>query len=131
MVWAGWLTHPAGTYAVRLTVNGIGWLKFILAAGNLAIEMATPEFVVLQDKPYLDANYVDMQAVFDVRLCDMGTGVSTRSVALSNGITRDLNDGTYCARVSTRMGGHLVFFRKQRGTVKYLHAPAFVRHNGY
>ena len=95
---------PAGTYAVRLTVNGIEWLKFIQVVGDTAIELATPEFVVLQDKPYIVANYVDMH---------MGTGVTsrmqgyvrideaTRNVALGSGITRELNNGIYCARLYT------------------------------
>ena len=134
---------PAGTYAVRLTVNGIGWLKFILAAGDMAIELATPEFVMLQDKPYIDVNYIDVQEIFDVHLCNMGTGVSkhtkgyvtidkaAQSIKLSSGITRDLNDGIYCARTYTRVGGHLTFFHKQNDTVDYLQIPAFIRHKGY
>lgn len=132
-----------GAYAVRLTVDGIEWLKFILVAGDMAIELATPEFVVLQDKPNIDVQYIDVQEVFSVHLCNMGTGVSkltqgyvtidkaARSVALSSGITRDLNDGIYCARTYTRIGGHLAFFRKQNDTVEYLHIPAFIKHKGY
>ena len=126
-----------------LTVNGIEWSKFILVAGDMAIELATPEFVVLQDKPYLDVNYIDVQEMFDVRLCNMGTGVSkrtqgyvtidkaTQSIKLSSGITRDLNNGIYCARTYTRVGGHLAFIHKQNHTVDYLQIPAFIRHKGY
>ena len=132
-----------GTHAVRLTVNGIEWLMFILVADNMAIELVTPEFVMLQDKPYIDVRYVDMQEMFNIHLCNMGTGETNivrgyvfvdevaQSVALSNGITRDINDGIYCARTYTRVGGHLAFFHKQNDTVKYLHVPAFVRHKGY
>ena len=134
---------PTGTYAVRLTVNGIEWLKFILVADDMAIELATPEFVVLQDKPYIVANYVDMHEIFDVHLCNMCTGVTshvqgyvridevTRSVALSRGITRSLNNGIYCARLYTRLGGYLTFFSVRESTVKYFHTPAFIRHKGY
>ena len=132
-----------GTYAIRLTADGIEWLKFILAAGDMVIELATPEFAVLQCKPYIGAHYVDMHEMFDVQLCNMDTGVTnfkhgyvriagaSQSVALSSGITKDLNDGTYCARTHTRVGGYLTFFRKQDDTIEYLHAPEFIRHKGY
>ena len=53
---------PAGTYAVRLIVEGIEWLKFMAVTGNMAIELATPEFALLQNKPYASANYVDIPA---------------------------------------------------------------------
>ena len=134
---------PDGTYAVRTVMNNISYLTFMLVAGNNAIELVTPKFVMLQDKPYISARYTDMRATCNLFLCNMGTGgvnlvngyvvidEATRNVALSSGITRTLSDCTYCANVFTHTGGHLVFFRVQHGTVKYLHAPVFVARRGY
>ena len=134
---------PDGTYAVWLLVDCVEKLMFILVADDMALELATPEFVMLQDKYYIDVNYVDMHEMFDVHLCNMGTGVTNfkhgyvrideaaQSVALSSGITKELNDGIYCARTHTRAAGYLTFFRMQRGIVKYLRTPEIIRHKGY
>ena len=134
---------PAGTYAVKLVADGINKLIFIHVAGNSAIELVAPGFVTLQCEQYTPANYTDMYIRCGVLICNMVTGAvtrvhgyvtvdeATRSVALSSGITRSLDDCTYCARVPTHAGSYLEFFRVQHGTVKYLRAPEFVAHRGY
>ena len=134
---------PDGIYAVRTVINNISYLTFMLVAGNNAIELVTPKFVMLQGKPYISARYTDVQAMCNLLLCNMGTGEvnlvngyvvideATRSVTLGSGITRTLSDCTYCTNVFTHTGGYLVFFRVYYGTVKYLHAPVFVARRGY
>ena len=134
---------PDGTYAVWLLVDCVEKLMFILASGNMAIELVTPEFAKPQSKPFTAYSYYGTQETCDVHVCNMGTGITTRvhgyvvvdeptsSVTLSNSITGSLNDGIYCARSNTRTAGYLTFFRMQRGTVKYLRTPTFIQHKGY
>ena len=134
---------PDGTYAVWLRVDCVEKLMFILASDNMVIELVTPEFAKPQIKPFTAYIYEGTQETCNVHLCNMGTGTinrvhgyvvinePTRSVALSNSIAVSLNDGIYCTRTNTRAAGYLTFFRMQRGTVKYLRTPEFIRHNGY
>lgn len=134
---------PSGTYAVWILVDCVERLMFILASDNMAIELVTPEFAKPQIKPFTTYIYEGTQETCNVHLCNMGTGTvnrvhgyvvidePTRSVALSNSITGSLNDGIYCARTNTRAAGYLTFFRMQRGTVKYLRTPSFVKHKGH
>ena len=89
-------------------------------------EYTTDSGVLALDKCYTTADVL-VNALDSVDVPD-----GTYAVKLVvDGITRSLDDCTYCARVPTCAGSYLVFFRVQNGTVKYLCAPEFVAHRGY